>query len=155
ALPMALYLWRYPHTLDLRFSKLSAWRDHPPAMALAQRIATNYFNHLSFGFLFRTGDTNIRHSIGGVGFLPLWLFAPFICGIWMAFRQRSRPFMRFLLAMVVVSPIPVSICDGYLHNSRMLHFAPLAVTFGAIAIVELWKRWPPSLAAITLALAVA
>lgn len=155
ALPMAAFMVIHPHTLDLRFGTLSAWRDHPPARVLADRIFQNYFNHLSFAYLFRTGDLELRHSIGGVGLLPLWLFAPFVCGIWVVFTQRSRPIMRYFLVLLVIAPIPVSLCDGFLHASRTLHMAPLAVVIGAVAVAELLKRTTISIPALALAVAVA
>src|SRR5262249_47404552 len=96
-----------------------------------------------------------RHRIGGVGLLPLWLFAPLVCGIWIVFTQRSRPIMRYFLALVVIAPIPVSICDGAFHASRMLHFAPLAVLIGAVAVAELLRRTTISVPALALAVAVA
>src|SRR5262249_42729830 len=138
-----------------RSARLRAWPHLPPAAALAERIVRNYFNPLSFGFLFRTGDPELRHSIGGVGLLPLWLFAPLLCGLWVAFTQRSRPIMRYFLALVVIAPIPVSICDGIFHASRMLHFAPLSVIIGAVAIAELLRRTTISIPALALAVAVA
>jgi len=155
AVPMAAFMLLHPHTLDLRFGTVAAWRDHPPAGVLAERIFRNYFNHLSFGYLFRTGDLELRHNIGGVGFLPLWLFAPFLGGIWLAFTQRRRPIMRYFLVLLVIAPIPVSICDGFLHASRTIHMAPLALVFGAIALAELFRRTTISFPALALAVAVA
>ncbi|MHB8419050.1 MAG: ArnT family glycosyltransferase [Myxococcales bacterium] len=155
-LPMALFMLRHPHTLDKRFHTLWILKDNPPWTVAASRMAEHYAQHLfSIDFLFRTGDHNLRHNIG-VGLLPVWLALPLALGVWSLWQRRSSATARFLLALLALSPIPVSLChDAWPHASRMLHFVPLAYVVAAIAIEDWLAAANPARALVALGLGLA
>jgi 4-amino-4-deoxy-L-arabinose transferase-like glycosyltransferase len=151
--PYAAYLVTRPGALTKRFDTMSIFRDHAGPGTVAARFLDHYYQHLlSFDFLFRSGDTNIRHNIG-VGLLPLWLLVPLVMGLAALWRRRAAPMARFYLALVVLSPIPVSLTyDAWPHASRMLHLFPLVMIAAALALsdwIETSRPRPVLLAALT------
>ena len=155
-LPMGVFMLRHPHTLDKRFHTLWILKDDPSWGVALQRAVVHYAQHLSLDFLFRTGDrVTPRHNIG-VGLLPVWLALPLVLGLWSLWRRRESPTARFVLALVALSPIPVSLChDAWPHASRMLHFVPVAYLLAALAIEDWLATSKPSRALVALGLCLA
>jgi 4-amino-4-deoxy-L-arabinose transferase-like glycosyltransferase len=142
-IPMAVYMKTNPSKLDGRFNSLSIFRDHPTHWVALQRFVQQYARHIfSLDFLFRTGDPNRRHNIG-IGELPLWLAVPMGLGLLSLWKRRSEPFIRFLMVLWVLAPVPVAlILVEWPHASRTLHFAPLAIITAGIFFADVltWAR---------------
>lgn len=155
--PMALFMLRHPHTLDKRFHTLWVFKDDPPLGVALRRMAEHYAQHLlSFDFLFRTGDrVTLRHSIG-VGLLPVWVAVPSILGVVALWKRRQSATARFLLALFVLAPVPVSLChDAWPHASRMLHLVPLVYVAVALAAEDWLAAAAPAPLAVAALLALA
>jgi hypothetical protein len=137
AIPMALFFVRHPGMAEKRFALVSVWHDNPSALLAAQRVTTSYLQHLAnTDFLFRTGQHNLWHN-AGFGLLPIWLFIPMVFGIGSLWNRRVSPFALFLGAALLIAPIPVCLTyENLPHTSRFLHYAPLALILGALAISD-------------------
>jgi 4-amino-4-deoxy-L-arabinose transferase-like glycosyltransferase len=137
AIPMGAFVLAHPRRLETRFELISVWNDHPTAWVAAKRIAGTYLQHLfSPDFLFRSGQPNLWHN-SGTGVLPLWLLVPMVFGLVALWRRRQSPFACFLGVLLLLSPIPVALTFENLPNtSRFLHFVPLALILGALAISD-------------------
>jgi 4-amino-4-deoxy-L-arabinose transferase-like glycosyltransferase len=151
--PFGIFMMTHPHTLDRRFEDNAAWAHNPGLGTVVDRIVHTYFQHIgSLDFLFRTGQHSIWFN-AGEGLLPIWLWAPLWLGLGSLWQRRESAFARFLMALVVLSPIPVSLTfqQDFPHTSRSLHFVPLAVVLGALAVHDWFlqqriPRWLPALA---------
>jgi 4-amino-4-deoxy-L-arabinose transferase-like glycosyltransferase len=137
AVPMAWFMLAHPGLVEKRFTLVSVWNDHPTGWVAAGRIAGTYLEHLfSLDFLFRTGQHNLWHN-SGFGLLPLWLFIPALLGVGALWRRRRDPFAGLLAALILIAPIPVALTfENLPHTSRFLHFVPLALILGALAIAD-------------------
>jgi len=135
--PIGLFLHLHPGTLDRRFHSLWVFWDHPSTWTALRRILSHYREHmLSFNFLFRTGDPNLRHNVGR-GLLPVWLLVPLGLGLVALWRRRREGSARFLLGLGVLSGLPVALCDFELpHATRMLHLVPLAFVVASLGISD-------------------
>ncbi len=151
--PMGIFMLTHPHTLDRRLNDNAAWTHNADAGTVVQRMLQTYFQHIgSLDFLFRTGQHSVWFN-AGEGLLPIWLWGPLWLGLGSLWQRRQSAFARFLMALIVLSPIPVSLTfqTDFPHTSRFLHFVPLAVVVGGLAIYD-WllqqrlPRWLPALA---------
>jgi 4-amino-4-deoxy-L-arabinose transferase-like glycosyltransferase len=149
--PYAAFLLMHRGALTRRFDELSIFRDHPAWTVAAGRFAQHYLDHLvGLDFLFRTGDPNLRHNIG-TGFLPLWMAAPLVLGLWSLWRRRREKLPLFFLVLMPLAPIPVALTHAEsLHASRMTHFFPLALIACAFALSDFIERARPRIVVLGL-----
>lgn len=112
----------------------------------------SYFAAFSPQFLFVTGDPNARHHIPFGGMLLVTVALLALAGIGAAIRRRE-PFDRYLLAMLVVAPIPGALSDEGPHALRLITVGVLLVVFAGIGMSALAAIPRESLrAALTIAL---
>lgn len=153
AVPLALYIIAHPGALDARFRHLWIFWDHPSFGVALGRFTQHYAEHLSFDFLFRTGDPNPRHNLGQ-GLLPMWTLVPLLFGLIALYRRRRSGFGRFLAVSLLLAPIPVALCQFELpHGTRMFHFVPIAFTVIALAMVDWLDSARPARGLIAVGLA--
>jgi 4-amino-4-deoxy-L-arabinose transferase-like glycosyltransferase len=154
--PMGIYMLANPGKLQQRFATLSAFANHPSAATAAARVFQTYFQHLAgTDFLVRTGQHNLWHNIG-YGLLPIWLWLPLTLGLYSLWRRRGSAFVRLLAAALIIAPIPVSLTyENLPHTSRFLHFVPLALIVGTLAIADALDAARPDRGLVALACAVA
>jgi len=82
-------------------------------------------SHLSPAFLFQAGDANARHSLPGFGMLLLPT-APFLLlGFLRLFFFRQRRVSLFLLAWLVLAPLPAALTLPVPHALRSILLAPI------------------------------
>lgn len=113
---------------------------HNKPFSWLKKMIENYLSGFSSGFLFLTGDPNLRHGVGKTGELLL-IFLPFlVIGFFhlasIIKNQKkdllSPPEAIFLLSFFLLAPLPASITyDGGTHATRLfLLVLPLSVFIG-------------------------
>jgi len=103
----------------------------------------NYLLAISPSFLFGSGDSNPRHSIGGRGEMYLWelpfLFLGLIIVFLRAFKKQDK-FFQFVLAWLVLAPIPSSLTmNGGRHALRLFLLLPWLEIVVALGIKEFFS----------------
>jgi len=103
----------------------------------------NYLLAISPSFLFGSGDSNPRHSIGSRGEMYLWelpfLFLGLIIVFLKAFKKQDR-FFQFLLCWLVLAPIPSSLTmNGGNHALRLFLFLPWLEIVVALGVKEFFS----------------
>lgn len=84
----------------------------------------NYYSAFSTDFLFVKGDKNHRHSIEGQGMVFYTDIILIGFGLYFLFKYQHDPFLKFVLLLFFLSPIPSSLTqDGAAHASRMFFYS--------------------------------
>ncbi|HEX6095729.1 MAG TPA: hypothetical protein VF432_05335 [Thermoanaerobaculia bacterium] len=110
--------------------------------ALTARVAEvglakpSYFAAFSPGFLFVTGDANPRHHIAFGGMLLVTVGLAALVGIGAAIRSRD-PWSRYLLAMLVLTPVPGALAPEAPHALRLVALGVVLVVFAGIGVSTL------------------
>jgi 4-amino-4-deoxy-L-arabinose transferase-like glycosyltransferase len=137
--------------INLRFGAMLL----PPLEALGA-----YLSHLSPGFLWLTGDANLRHS-PGVGLLPPYLAPLLILGAVDLLRRRGPALA--LLGLLLFVPSLGALSEGYPHATRTLIWQPflqIVAAGGLLAAGRFLERrglavvWSATRATVALALVV-
>jgi hypothetical protein len=153
--PMAIFMWRHPGALTNRFTTaVGLWRDNPTPWVAGQRILGTYFQHLcSVDFLFRTGQHQ-RNINSGLGILSVWLWLPIVLGLVTLWeRRRQSAFNRYLLVMLLLSPLPVALTTENLpHTARIFHIIVFEIPIVGVAVTEWIATARPSRLLVTAAL---
>lgn len=107
-----------------------------------QQFAGNLAHHLSFDFLFFTGDHNLRHGTGEHG-LFYWFWIPFLPIGALYLLTRKPAAAVFLLGWWLCALVPASVPFGDPHALRSLNaLVPASIYIG----VGMWwvatkRRW--------------
>ncbi|MCA9368734.1 MAG: hypothetical protein H6773_01415 [Pseudomonadales bacterium] len=111
-----------------------------------QSFAKNLSVQLSPGFLFVSGDANLRHGTGVYGLFLLPLILPTILGVYVLARREKRVLLLFLV-WVVSAAIPAAVPLEVPHALRFLNaLIPISVLV-AVGLFEFWqvvysRKWP-------------
>ncbi|MDO9513470.1 MAG: glycosyltransferase family 39 protein [Elusimicrobiota bacterium] len=99
----------------------------------------NFFKHLSPGFLFISGDANLRHGISGFGqqLHIMTLFIP--AGILFAFRNKKKKLILLIL-FFLIGILPAAVTNkGIPHALRAITsfpFLEILASYGAFKLYE-------------------
>jgi hypothetical protein len=140
-LPMIVWVLRRPEALTTRFQIISVFRDHPPLPVLLERVGARFVEYFSPGFLFLSGDSNLRHHTGRGGEL-FWFLAPLVlAGLYGAIRFfRRQPPYRFLLLGTLVYPVAACLTLGHLHSMRCVNGVIFWMLLAAVGARLLWQQ---------------
>lgn len=139
ALPLAHHL--YYETADgaARFSAISIFRGQP-FPELAGEWLRNHALHFSPGFLFVSGDANLRHNTGAFGQLHWYLAPVLLLGLWRAVRIRG-PLERALLVWLALFPAAAACTNESLpHALRSAFGVPVFQILAAGGVAEFIER---------------
>jgi 4-amino-4-deoxy-L-arabinose transferase-like glycosyltransferase len=113
----------------------------------ARELLKNYADHLSFNFLFLTGDSNLRHGTGQHGLFLLVMLPFFLLGLIKLGEVRPQWLVIFF-GWWLVALLPASVPDNTPHALRSLNaLVPLASMIGigvaqaGIGIYEYVKKY--------------
>lgn len=101
-------------------------------------ILANVFTHLDFGYLFISGDSNLRHSTGNVGILFITMFPLVALGFFILCR-RNLSFLLWWISLWFAFVLPAAIPTEVPHALRSLNtvlFWPLVAAWG---LYYLWE----------------
>ncbi|MCR4305702.1 MAG: glycosyltransferase family 39 protein [Candidatus Daviesbacteria bacterium] len=101
----------------------------------------NYLQNFSLDFLILHGDRNPRHNMatmGGLYAVELILIMTFVLAFW----QKTRKLLLFLILWIILSPIPTAIVDlpHALRSSFMLPPLIILSAGGLITVMKLRKK---------------
>lgn len=122
---------------------------------LLDTISHNYLQVFSTGFLFITGDPNLRHSTGRAGAFFRIEFITIILGLFFllyTFKKGEKSNL-LLLSWILLAPIPSIITqDGSTHATRLFFLFPALSIVSALGLVFILKKLPkvPNLIFISL-----
>jgi 4-amino-4-deoxy-L-arabinose transferase-like glycosyltransferase len=97
-------------------------------------LASGYFSHFSFRWLFLTGD-NPRHHAPDMGLLYLWELPFLLYGMYYSLKFFRGPVRTILFGWLLLSPVAASPTTGLPHAVRTLVFLPSFQIFTAVGLV--------------------
>ena len=97
-----------------------------------------YFSHFSPTFLFVKGDVIGRHSVPGMGELYVFQLPLIFVGIYLLFKDKFK-YRNFLIAWLILAPIPAALSSPVPHALRAITFIPLWSIICAYGLVFINK----------------
>lgn len=109
---------------------------------VAEQISNNYLASFSTEFLFFHGDTNLRHSIQGVGqFCRIEAVAILLGIILFFYGFKSRRVRVFIAAWILLGVIPSSFTrDGGTHATRLIIILPPLIFLISYGLIDMYRR---------------
>ena len=115
---------------------------HNRRFVIGQTWLGNYLSHFDFNFLFTQGDDNFRHHIEGMGMLYLFQLPLVFYGLFLLIKNRNKT-SAFLLAWLLIAPIPATPAVPNPHGNRSLPMDPALQIISAYALVLIFSmRFP-------------
>ncbi len=110
-----------------------------------RNVLNNYYQSLSFDFLFNEGDPNPRHSPNGIGEFYKLEIIPLILGIILFFGKSKEKKLKLLIGFwILAGIIPAAITrDGGRHATRLILILPplvFLVAYGLYFFSELVQK---------------
>lgn len=111
---------------------------HNKPIAYLNTFVNQYVSAFSTNFLFVSGDPNFRHSIGEFGEFYIF-FAPLLfIGFFSLLSRLGDPKARFILAWLILAPVPSALTQGGgSHAIRLIILLPALVTLFTLALVDI------------------
>lgn len=135
-------------------SQISSRLIHNKYSIIAGNIVENILSSFSTEFLFTRGDTNLRHSIDGMGQFYKIEFISLILGLILFFAKfKDKKVKQFIGAWIILGVIPTALTrEGGQHATRLIIILPPLILLISYGIYSLWKECPKKLAQIFLLL---
>ncbi len=131
-IPLLAYTREHPGALTRRFDATSFVTDDMPPWEIAWRASVNYLQDLQLWHYAVSGDVKPYAHTPGSGALLTASLALSVAGLVLVLlRRRSDPFWRYVVAALVVSPVPAALTIDRFHAVRL---APFAVMLVVVAI---------------------
>ena len=129
-IPLIVFAIRNPGALTARLEQIGG---------AGGGFFSNYFAAFSPGFLFTVGDENARHHIPGAGgMIAISVAIAALIGLVAVVRSaRSDPWSRYLLLLLVLSPIPGAITKAPPHALRLITLGVVLVVLAGIGMAKL------------------
>lgn len=105
----------------------------------------NYFSHFSPGFLFFGDDPNPRHRPVFHGNLYLFEIFSVVLGLWLVVKIKNPQVKYFLLAWLLISPIPAAFTQETPHGLRSLTMLLPIVMISAFGLSQIARKINPSI----------
>ena len=147
-IPLLVYTRAHPGALTRRFDATSFVTDDMPPWEVAWRAAVNYLQDLQVWHYVVSGDVKPYAHTPGSGALLAASLALAVAGVVLVvLRHRSDPFWRYVLAALVVSPVPAALTIDRFHAVRLAPFAVMLVVVAIPAVEALrdaavrGRRW--------------
>lgn len=111
---------------------------HNKPIAYLTTFVNQYISAFSSNFLFINGDPNFRHSIGEFGEFYIFFAPLLIIGFFSLLSRLGDPKARFLLAWVILAPIPSALTQGGgSHAIRLIILLPALVSIFTLALFDI------------------
>ncbi len=79
-----------------------------------------YFNYFSLRSLFYLPDPDLQRSIPELSVFYPWMVIPFLLGSYVIWSKRTNSFIKFLMLLLIVAPIPASLAKDPFSVQRSL-----------------------------------
>lgn len=133
--PVLLYARAHPGALSRRYDATTFVTDDMPPWEVVWRGAGNYLQDLQLWHYVVSGDVKpYAHTPGTGALLAASVGLSLVGLILVVLRQRTDPFWRYVVAALLVSPIPAAATADRFHALRL---APLAVLLVVVTIPAL------------------
>jgi 4-amino-4-deoxy-L-arabinose transferase-like glycosyltransferase len=109
-------------------------------LAFAREFLSQYFNYFSPRSLFFIPDPDPQRSLPGISVFYLWQIIPLVIGIYSLYKKRKGDFYKFIILLMLVSPIPSAIAkDPFATHRAMPFLLPVSFTL-FLGVVEIYKN---------------
>lgn len=144
--PMYWMALRDPQRYNARFNSV-ALNFH--AEGVLGEVAHRYYEYWSADFLFGRGDQDPMHHVPGFGAMSVVIAFFFFLGIVLVaaravdlkgmFVTISRRSALFLLAWLLLFPLPASLTQDHMHLLRAVHGLPATIVFAAVGLSQVLR----------------
>jgi hypothetical protein len=158
--PLIAYTFRHPGALSARYESTTFITPGMSPWTIVQDFATHYIRDADLGHWMVSGDPRPYIHVHGAAQLYITTVVIALVGVAVVLRkQRADRFWWFILAALILSPVPAALTADRDYSLRLLPIPVLLIVLG-IPALDLLRRsaardWPPRLLAAALVLVVA
>jgi 4-amino-4-deoxy-L-arabinose transferase-like glycosyltransferase len=124
-------------------SKLTSYLPYEISyiMAFTREFLSQYFTYFSPRSLFFQADPDLQRSIPELSVFYFWMIVPYTLGLIVVWKRRNELFIRYLLALLVIAPIPAALThDPFSTHRAMPLFFPMMIII-ALGIDRIIFKW--------------
>lgn len=113
---------------------------HNRPIFVLERVAQNYLNSFSPGFLFINGGTNRAHNIQNFGNMYIVESVFLLLGFIFVFTRKDKREYKLILLWFLIGPIAAAITKDAPHTNRMFAIFPAISIVTALGFYSFWDR---------------
>lgn len=107
---------------------------------ILREFSTHYLEYFSPKSLFFEADPQKARSIPNLSVFYIWMVIPFILGIKVLLKNKTKPVFKILLLLLLIGPIPAALTKDPFYSFRALSFLwviTIVISLGAGYLLEL------------------
>lgn len=81
---------------------------------------SQYVSYFSPFNLFNQEDYHLQRSIPLLSVFYFWMFIPWVAGLYQIYRNIKKPFYKYLLGLILLSPLPAALANTNYSTQRAL-----------------------------------
>lgn len=140
--PMIISVLMNPLSVTSRFSQVGVWNGSSGTGETFMRIFERYIQYFSPGFLFISGDSDLRHNTSASGELFVFMLPFVIAGIFFIIRKFRNPYFRFIFYAILSYPATAILTIEKMHSARCMNGAPFWCLLSVIGFYFIWMTKP-------------
>ncbi len=109
-------------------------------LAIIRETLSQYIEYFSPRSLFFLPDSDLQRSIPELSVFYVWMVIPYFVGLFYALRNLHKPFMKYILVLLLISPLPASLTKDPFASHRAIPMLLPLVVIMTIGIEELIKK---------------
>lgn len=96
---------------------------------LARKFGAQYLTYFSPRSLFWLGDPDSQRSMPELAVFYWWMIVPYIMGLYLLWKKRSKLWVKYVLLLLLVTPLPAALTNDPFSTQRALPMLmPLVIT---------------------------
>lgn len=159
-LPLAAYSWRHPGALTARYDATKFAEEGMSSPEIVRTAVSNYLHDVNlWAWVFEGDPKPYIHSWGNAGQLLGGVVVLALLGAAAAVvRERPDPWWRYVLALLVLAPIPAALTEDRMHSLRLVPLPVLLLVLATSGLALLFsagrRTWLARLAVAAVAIGV-
>lgn len=122
-------------------------------LAFIKEFLSKFFTYFSPRSLFFLPDPDPQVSTPGLSVFYPWAIIPYLIGLYIVWKERKKTFVKLIIFILLISPIPVALTHEPFHTQRALILLlplTLVITIGIDKLINNRKIvvWLPILLAL-------
>lgn len=110
-------------------------------LSLIREFLARYLTYFSPRSLFLLEDPDIQRSAPGLSLFCFWMVIPYVVGLYELYKERKDKFIRFIIFLLLVFPVPLALTSEPFSSQRGLHMLLPLVIVITIGMGTLFKKY--------------
>lgn len=103
-------------------------------LSFIREFMARFITYYSPRSLFFLEDPDLQRSAPGLSPFYFWMVIPYFLGLYRLYRERNNEFLRFILFLLIIFPIPLALTSDPFSSQRGIHMLLPLITLISVGL---------------------